>query len=776
MDKTFSSDEIPLADLLRSAERGVLQLPDFQRGWVWDDNHIKSLLASISLSYPIGAVMTLKTGNADFSFAPRPLEGAKCGSVKPDMLLLDGQQRMTSLFLALKSQEPVPTRDARGHEINRHYYADISASINPSLDREEDAIISVPEDRIIKSNFGKTVELDLSTRDKEIKVGMFPLDIILDSDATLDWQMSYLKSKNGDIADLVNQWKCFGTEIIKPFNHYQVPVIQLDKSTTKEAVCQVFEKVNTGGVTLTVFELLTATYAAEEFKLRDDWDRRCEKFKEHDILVHLQKTEFLQIVTLLSTYDKKQHALAAGLAEDKAPGVSCKRREILRLPLSEYKKWADPAMHGLAKAARFLKGECVYQRRDLPYASQLIPLAAIFGVLGDAAETFQNRQRLSRWYWCGVLGELYGGSTDTRFAIDIQDCVAWLGSLDDETIPRTVRDAQFQAGRLLALRTRISAAYKGLYALQMKSGALEFRTGVAIDSDAYADQGIDIHHIFPRRWCDGNGISGDVANCIVNKTAIDAHTSRIIRGYAPSQYLPKIEENEGIDRHLLDRVLRSHDIDPVALRHDDFRLFFNDRFEGLIQQIERIMGKTVNRGSEGDESPYSEVVGARQIDKVMALIEAGESETVEFKATGRKNLFMGKKDPRIEWAVVKSLCAFLNSDGGTLLVGVSDDGRIVGIEEDFPFLKFGNTDHWSLWLMDRMVQATNPVAATNLKVSFVEIDGKTVARIDVKPSISPVFATDNEGRKVFFVRTGPATVELGGDDLLLFLKKDFGVQ
>lgn len=776
MDKTFSSDEIPLADLLRSAERGALQLPDFQRGWVWDDNHIKSLLASISLSYPIGAVMTLKTGNPDFSFAPRPLEGAKCGAVEPDMLLLDGQQRMTSLFLALKSQDPVPTRDARGHEINRHYYASITASINPNLDREEDAIISVPEDRVITSNFGKTIKLDLRTRDKEIAVGMFPLDIILDSDATLDWQMSYLESKNGDVADLINQWKRFGTEIIKPFNHYQVPVIQLDKSTTKEAVCQVFEKVNTGGVTLTVFELLTATYAAEEFKLREDWDRRREKFKEYDILAHLQKTEFLQIVTLLSTYDKRMHALAEGHAEDKTPGVSCKRREILRLPLSEYKKWADAAMDGLARAARFLRGEHMFQRRDLPYASQLIPLAAIFGTLGDVAETFQNRQRLIRWYWCGVLGELYGGSTDTRFAIDIQDCVAWLSNQDEAGVPRTVRDAQFQAGRLLALRTRISAAYKGLYALQMKFGALEFRSGTAIDNDAYLDQGIDIHHIFPRKWCEGNGISTSIANCIVNKTAIDAHISRVIRGYAPSQYLSKIEKDEGMDRQLLDRILRSHDIDPSALWNDDFKSFFNDRFESLIQLIERIMGKPVNRGGDGDVSPFVEVLDTWKVDRVMELIEAGEDDTVEFKSTGRKSLFAGKKDPRIEWAVVKSLCAFLNSDGGTLLVGVGDDGSIVGIEEDFPFLKFGNTDHWSLWLTNLMIHATNPVATTYLKVSFVEIEGKTVARIDAKPSINPVFATDKEGHKVFFVRTGPATASLAGDDLLLFLKKKPAVE
>lgn len=765
MDKTFSSDEIPLADLLRRADRGSLQLPDFQRGWVWDDNHIKSLLASISLSYPIGAVMTLDTGNPDVCFATRPLEGVECERVEPDMLLLDGQQRMTSLFLALKSQKPVPTRDLRGRKINRHYYANIPASINSNLDREEDAIMSVPEDRIIKADFGKMVKLDLSTRDKEIAAEMFPLDIILDSGKTFDWQMRYLESNNGDMAEFLEKWKRFDAEIIKPFTFYQVPVIQLDKSTTKEAVCQVFEKVNTGGVTLTVFELLTATYAAGEFKLREDWDRRREEFREHEILEQLQETEFLQVVTLLSTYDRRRRSLADGISEEKAPGVSCKRREILRLPLEEYRRWADSAMNGLERAARFLKGECMFRRRDLPYASQLIPLGAIFGVLDHEGETFQNRQRLSQWYWCGVLGELYGGSTDTRLANDIQDFIAWL---ERGEFPRTVRDAQFQAGRLLTLRTRNSAAYKGLYALQMKLGARQFQSGSEIDADSYADHGIDIRHVFPRNWCESKRISASIANCIVNKTAIDAHTNRIIGSRAPSIYLKRIEKDQGMGRQVIDRILRSHDVDPIALWHDDFASYFNDRFESLIQQIEKIMGKSVNRGAYGDESPFSKTPGVGTIDNLKRLIESGESEALEFKSTGLVPLHTGKKDPRIEWAIVKTLCAFLNTDGGTLLVGIADDGSIIGIEHDFRVLKSKNTDGWSRWLMDLVETKIDSISLTNLKVRFGVISNKYVAQIDVKPSVTPVFARESGNRQVFFVRTGSSTRHLEGSALLVY--------
>ena len=299
-------------------------MPDFQRGWVSDDDHIRSLLASVSLSYPIGAVMTLTSGNPDVNFKARLLEGVEAATaVAPDVLLLDGQQRLTSLFQALRSQAPVQTRDRRGKELRRHYYASIGGCIEASSDREEDGIVSIPEDRIVRSDFGRKIDLDLSTRENEITAEMFPLDIILDRSDTTDWMLEYLQSHP------VNRWKAFDTEVISPFVQYQVPTIALAESTPKEAVCQVFEKVNTGGVTLTVFELLTATYAADNFELRKDWDARHARLEEHDgLLAGLDATGFLQIVSLLATYDRRRSRLASEPEDDHAPAVSCKRRDI----------------------------------------------------------------------------------------------------------------------------------------------------------------------------------------------------------------------------------------------------------------------------------------------------------------------------------------------------------------------------------------------------------------------------------------------------------------
>ncbi|WP_420632511.1 GmrSD restriction endonuclease domain-containing protein [Candidatus Palauibacter sp.] len=772
MKKKFSSDDVPLVDLLDQAASGELQLPDFQRGWVWDDDHIQSLLASISLSYPIGAVMTLVAGNPCVNFKARLLEGVNLNPrPKPETLLLDGQQRLTSLFQALKSQDPVCTRSSRGKKLLRHYYAKIEACIDPSVDREEKGIVGIPADRIIRSDFGRIVDLDLTTRDREIAAQMFPLDIVFNAGDTMVWQQAYLGSGPGDMAERLGKWMRFHEEVVLPFQQYNVPTIELAKPTPKEAVCQVFEKVNTGGVTLTVFELLTATYAADNFELRKDWEARHQRLSQVELLKKVDATAFLQIVTLLSTYNRWRSHLEAHPEDDKAPAISCKRREVLSLPLEDYKQWADRAERGLLRTVPFLHNQCMFRYRDLPYTTQLVPLAGIFGWLDGRAESYEALQRLGRWFWCGILGEMYGGGTETRFALDLEDCVAWIEALSDSAQPRTVQAAQFQAERLLTLRTRNSAAYKGLHALQMKQGALDFKTGQPIDVHAYMEQAIDIHHVFPRHWCGQHGIDWGVVNCIVNKTALDARTNRRIGGSAPSVYLSRIESGDGIQPHVLDGFLRSHDIDPVALRRDDFGHYFNQRFESLLGHVQRAMSKPVNRRPDRDESPFVQ----REIDiesGVRSLIETGESAVVEFKSTARFNLHSNGRDEEITWAVIKTIAAFMNTDGGTLLIGVNDRGEPVGIERDYPHVKGADRDGWELWITTAVKNALGSVAATDLPVGYCTIQGRTIARIDVHRGIQPTFASrKGKAREVFFARLNNATEELSGSALLEYRQK-----
>lgn len=774
MKKHFTSDDLPLAQILEEASTGTLQLPDFQRGWVWDDNHIRSLLASISLSYPIGAVMTLATGNPKVRFKARLLEGVQLqNSPEPDVLLLDGQQRLTSLFQALKSHFPVTTQDSRDKEMRCYYYVNINASLNSSLDREEEVIVAIPEDRKIRSNFGREVDMDISTRDLEISKEMFPLNIIFDSSETMAWQILYLQTGPGEQGDRVSKWEKFQQAIVNPFIQYHVPIIKLIKSTPKEAVCQVFEKVNTQGVTLSVFELLTATYAADDFELRKDWDARRNRLAQHELLKGVEGKSFLQIVTLLATYDRRHTHRQRFPNDDAIPAVSCQRKDVLRLSLTDYKKWADRAEKGLMKSVPFLYNNRVFKSGNLPYASQLLPLGAILGRLEDQADSYSSQQRLTQWFWCGILGEMYGSAAESRFANDIEDCIAWILNQSDDQLPRTIQQAQFQADRLLSLRTRNSAAYKGLHALQMKQGARDFRTGQLIDVHAYMEDAIDIHHIFPANWCYSNEIEGKIYNSIINKTAIDAHTNRRIGGNAPSSYLARLESNDGIEPQKLDGLLRTHNIDPVTLRRDDFGEFFNQRFESMLRLVEDAMGKPVNRSPDRDESPFAENTGSSS-EVVRSIIENGESNVVEFKSTALLNLHTKSKDYQISWAIIKTLAAFMNSNGGTLIVGVDDSGHPIGIEQDYPFVKDKSRDGWERWLTDTVKNALGAIAILEMQVRFENLEEFVLARIDVRPSPKPVFATPTgKSGEMFFVRLNNTTRELTGKDLLDYRSKNW---
>jgi hypothetical protein len=612
---TFDSTKQTLQDILREAKTGKTQLPDFQRGWVWDDNHVKSLLASISVSYPIGAVMLYETGNPEVRFKPRPVEGVILdGKVEPEWLILDGQQRITSLYQAIFAQHPARTRDARGVSIERWYYLDIQKALNPEIDRE-DAIVSVPAEKLSK-NFRGEVQIDLTSIEKECSAGMFPLSLVFDTAGMTNWQMKYLQGDPENIPQRLQVWNELVTQVIQRFQLYQVPLIKIFKATPKEAVCQVFEKVNTGGVSLTVFELLTATYAADDFNLRDDWHGREKQLRKYAILAGLKSDDFLQTLSLLESRRRRMTVLQAGTEAQKAPAITCKRKDLLRLTLAAYQQWAGDAISGFIRAARFMHAQSIFSARDLPYRTQLVPLAAIFAVLGDRADQDGVRAKLARWFWCGVFGELYGGAVESRFAKDLPEVLAWI---DGGPEPDTVVDANFASTRLFSLRTRNSAAYKGLYAILIKDGGLDFRSGEGISSQMYFDDKIDIHHIFPQDYCRKNNIDPKRFDCIVNKTALSARTNRIIGGHAPSEYLKRIKKSVGIDDTRMKEILASHVIDAQALHADDFDCFFALRESELLNRIEKTMGKPIQR--EATDSNASEVYSDYE--------EEGDIETEE---------------------------------------------------------------------------------------------------------------------------------------------------
>jgi hypothetical protein len=476
-------------------------------------------------------------------------------------------------------------------------------------DRLDDAFISVPADRKIKTNFDRDVVLDLSTRDLEIKNFHFPCSEILSSSA---WEYALIQQTPERIQDFM----AFREKVIDAFKDYQLPAITLGKATSKEAVCLVFEKVNTGGVPLSVFELVTATFAADGFNLRDDWfgskdrgvDGRMKRMSEEPILKGIAAADFLQVISILKSSKMRKADIAAGKKGKSISAVSAKRSTVLSLTLEDYQQWAPEVEEGFMLVAKFMRKQCFFGGRELPYRTQLVPLAAVLSQIKERWLEPRIYDRLSRWFWCGVLGELYGGAVETRIANDFEELMPWITSdLDDEGydlidgLPRTISEAAFQESRLDTLRSRNSAAYKGLNVLVLRQGARDFFWKASIQELDHEDVAIDIHHIFPRAWCEEQGIKESVYNSIVNKTPISYKANRMIGKKAPSVYVEDLQKHKQVklSKDEMNGILATHHIPKKKFRADDFHGFYTGRKRKLIKIVEGAMGKTAQLDQSG---------------------------------------------------------------------------------------------------------------------------------------------------------------------------------
>lgn len=237
---------------------------------------------------------------------------------------------------------------------------------------------------------------------------MFPVNQVFDWDAWQDGFGDYWIGK-GDTAKR-QVFQRFKNEVLQHFKSYQVPVIALGHDTSHEAVCLVFEKVNTGGKPLDAFELVTAMYAAKGYRLRDDWlgaaggsgqHARLQTFghmadQKYGVLEKVASTDFLQAVALLHTKKVRQDAIAAGVKESELPAVRATRQSLLDLPLEAYKANKDRVEQGFTIAAKFLRQQFIYRAIDLPYQTQIVPLAAILAEIGAKWEHAENKRKLAR--------------------------------------------------------------------------------------------------------------------------------------------------------------------------------------------------------------------------------------------------------------------------------------------------------------------------------------------------------------------------------------------
>lgn len=575
----FTSPSYSLTDLFARINRGELQMPDFQRTYSWDVDRIHSLIVTVLRGYPIGALLSLDTRNEPMRFRPRPLTGAPATDQAPGLLLLDGQQRLTSLYHCFQGDGYIETVDFRGKRIVRRFFIDIARAVDSDVLPEE-AVFTVDEDGYATSHFAPVLEAPLTDTESAVRAGCVPVESLLGqlgSDLLFDIAAGADEKRRQDIKDFHHRY-------VAPLSAYDVPMIRLSRETARAGIGSIFAQANSAGLPMDVFELLTAVFSAEDpdYSLATEATKLIDQLASYPVLGEIRRTDFLTAVTLYVTTLRGR--------------TGSQREDTLTLTLDEWRTHAPTLVDGFAAAASYLADRAILSSQQVPYPQQLLPLAAILALTPDLELTVGTTagDRLNRWYWCGVLGELYGrAAVEIRAARDVAQVVPWLRDEDAPT-PKTVEDARFSESRLFSVDPT-SAVWRGIYALLMARGAKDWRTGKCFNSETYADLAPSFEPIFPRTWCQDNGIETVLAASILNHTPMGKRTEVVLAGFNPTRYLPRVQSKSVMEDDEFDAVLASHELDPALLHSSRAREFFEDRRRRIIGMVEYALDRPVIR-------------------------------------------------------------------------------------------------------------------------------------------------------------------------------------
>lgn len=552
-----------LKDLLAEIHNRSTALPDFQRDFVWEPGATQELIVSIASNYPAGSILRVR--DAKRVFAAREFEGAPAlNGAKHTFLVLDGQQRLTSLYQAF-------------YGVGEHRYFLDLGKLRDGADFEE-AIFHVRA----TTKWAKARE-EFGAQAKEL---LLPLSVLKGgAGGFLQWILQVTnpmpaveRTKLLDALTRINElW-------IKAIDDYHFPVVTLSDTTEPDALCTIFETLNRTGVKLSVFELLTARFWPLSINLRALWDKA---LVDHPVIGDFEVDPYYVLQGI-------------SLASRKAP--SCKRGDVLNLAASDITEWWDRVVLGLATGLEILRDDCkVMLPKWVPYQTMLPPLAAVLARSGNpkTAEAGAQREKLKRWFWCAVFGQVYESAPNSKSAKDVTELLPWLAG---GGAPESVETFRFDPRALRDVTPRQRSIYRGVINLILGAGARDFHTQAVITGKLIADEGIDDHHVFPAAYLERRGVvPARARDCVLNRTLIDRTTTQMISDRAPSDYLAEIRGTPGFP---FDAVLASHGLptsSDSALVQDDYEAFLAWRQDRLWKEIQRVTGVTVAADLEADD-------------------------------------------------------------------------------------------------------------------------------------------------------------------------------
>ena len=541
-----------LLDLIRSAHDAKVVLPEFQRSFVWGRQDIEEFLTSVLEGYFVGTFLMLDTSSAAPLFPIRTVEGLDRVNVasgpadNPTVrLVLDGQQRITSVFYALYSPE-IATGNTN-HPCR--FYLGLDAAM---ADDVEAAVVGI-------STRDRRRMAEITSLVSEHRA--LPFTLFRDSGAFYHWlyQVQNIWMEKTQKDQLAN--------IYSRFEKFMVPVVSLSAQAGKENIVNIFERINRTGISLSLFDLLAARLYLKGVQLRELW----KTFKRaHQGTADVIKPEFiLKVIVLL---------------EGKEPRKSNMLDILDELSVEHFRERWEDATNAMVEAHRRAEKEYgVFAARWLPYTTILVPLAGILHALLNArTATAEAYRKLDRWYWSNVFVQRYDSGVDTKSILDLREVLSWI---DGGHEPDWLR--QLTSNRIdLTVDEPRSAVYRGIVCMIARRGARDFISGQRADLHACDDD-----HFFPKKHYGRE----EFVDTVLNRSVISKGTNQVLkRAKHPNAFYKECLDGHGGDERRLQQTLATHFIAGsclAAVHANDFPAFVEERRRQLEVGIEELLGK-----------------------------------------------------------------------------------------------------------------------------------------------------------------------------------------
>lgn len=735
--------------LIENIRNGRIGLPDIQRPFVWSSAKVRDLFDSMYRGYPIGTLMFWETG-ADVGTRQIGLEKSERA---PQLLIVDGQQRLTSLFAVLTGL-PVLTKAFEEKRIRLAF-------------RPEDETFEVTDAAIERS--------------PEFIPDITALWLPGYKTTVRNFLERLSAARAGELSDSRQDALEERIDRVRDLRDFRFQVVELGSAADEEQVAEIFVRINSEGVQLNQADFILTLMSVHWEKGRRELEAFSRAAVDASVTGPSPKNPFLDpspdqllrvAVALAFRRARLQHVYNILRGKDLESGdVSAERREEQFALLAA----AQEKVLDLTNWHEFLK--CLqsagFRSRRMITSENAVLFSYVLWLIGRTdfgLDLGSLRPAISRWFFMAHTMGRYTSSPESQLEFDLSriadlppgDGTAFIAELDRLVAANFTGDYWEISlpNRLDTSSPRSPALNAYLAALNLLDAEVLFsnvRVKDLLEPTVKAPRSIERHHLFPKKYLATLGTSAiRQVNAIANMAFLDWPENAKISDTGPMDYWPAMAAR--LDSERLKRQIRHHAL-PVGWEQLDYPTFL-ERRRALIARVVR-EGFAMLRGEHKVE----------QAPSVGELIEAGESQAIEFKSAARWNPYAARHEPKMEHVVVKAVCGFLNAEGGSLLIGVSDAGEVLGLENDFQTLgDKPDPDGYELFLRQLMDANLSIATASTVRIRFHEVEGRSICVVSVAASGKPVFAKTAKGSGSegwdFWVRIGNATKQLHGDDMV----------